>query len=390
MNAFRAATGRLAPPSMTGAAPLVGGVTPANERVIDLELRTQALRIGLWAGWLSLAIVFAALAVAGGAHRVALIALTVAAAAAHAAAMRVPWRRWLAARRGRLLLDLWTAGLIGFVGLLVIGGGARFTLLVFLAAPFIAVVQRGIRRGIWLAAAAGMCAVATAIVPLAPGGTAMRLAILATVVGVVLLLAAAIAREAGAHREAAARAELERTLAREANHRIKNDLQTTADLLLLARPADAGARAFDDTAARIRAIATVHRLLAEAAGPVDAGDLLRGIVAAVPLPVAVDADAVALDATSAQRLGIVANELVTNACHHGAPPLTVRFHAGPPMRLVIEDAGPGPDGASDGLGLQLVRLLVEQGLGGRFTLAPLPTGGTRAEVVLDEAARCTS
>jgi two-component sensor histidine kinase len=303
----------------------------------------------------------------------------------------VPWRRWLAARRGRLLLDLWSGGLIGFVGLLVVGGGASFTLLLFLAAPFIAVVQRGVRRGFWLAAGAATCALATALVPLRPGATAMRLALVAAVVGVALLLARAIAGEIAGHRAAAERAELERSLAREANHRIKNDLQTAADLLLLARPDGAGARAFDDTAARIRSIATVHRLLTERDGPVDAGELLRGIAAGVPVPVAVEADAATLDAATAQRLGIVANELVTNAFQHGAPPLVVRLEAAGALRLRVDDAGAGPGAAAgSGLGLQLVRLMAEQGLGARFALGARPGGGTRAEVVFPGVAPCAS
>ena len=72
--------------------------------------------------------------------------------------MAVPWRRWLPARRGRLLLDLWCGGLIAFVALLVVNGGASFALLLFLAVPFIAVVQIGRRRGLWLAVSTGTCA----------------------------------------------------------------------------------------------------------------------------------------------------------------------------------------------------------------------------------------
>src|SRR5207247_1260089 len=97
-------------------------------------------------------------------------------------------------------------------------------------------------------------------------------------------------REAEAHKRAALRAELERTLAQEANHRIKNDLQTAADLLLLGRPDDGDARAFDETAARIRSIATVHRLLTESHDCVDGAALLRSITASVPVPVRVDAE----------------------------------------------------------------------------------------------------
>src|SRR5207244_170202 len=85
-------------------------------------------------------------------------------------------------------------------------------------------------------------------------------------------------REVSAHKRAAARAELERTLAKEANHRIKNDLQTVADLLLLGRPAGSDGTPFDDTAARIRSIATVHRLLTETEDQVDGGALVRSMV----------------------------------------------------------------------------------------------------------------
>ena len=53
------------------------------------------------------------------------------------------------------LLDLWCGGLIAFVALLVVDGGSNFALLLFLAVPFIAVVQIGWRRGFWLAVARG-------------------------------------------------------------------------------------------------------------------------------------------------------------------------------------------------------------------------------------------
>jgi two-component sensor histidine kinase len=49
-------------------------------------------------------------------------------------------------------------------------------------------------------------------------------------------------------------------------------------------------------------------------------------------------------------------------------------------RLRVDDYGDGCDEPA-GLGLELVRRLVEQGLAGSFELRDLPTGGTRAEVV---------
>jgi two-component sensor histidine kinase len=324
--------------------------------------------------------VLGGLALDGSTHRWLMLALTLTAAAANAAAMLIPWREWLQTWRGRLLLDVWSGGLIGFVALLVFGAGANFTLLLFLAIPFIAVVQSGWRRGFWLTVSAGTCTLAAALIPLPVGATAMRLALVAAAVVVALVVARTIRGETAAHKRADARAELERTLATEANHRIKNDLQTVADLLLLGRPVGGDGRAFDNTAARIRSIATVHRLLTESEDPVDAGALLGSIAEGAPVPVAIEAEHIALDASTAQKLGIVANELITNAFQHGAAPIAVRLNSGEQHRLLVDDCGNSAD-STKGLGLQLVQRMVEQGLRGRFALGARPGGGTRAEVV---------
>jgi len=353
----------------------------ARDRGVDVDFRSQALQVGFWLGWLSIVVVLVGLALDMGAgHRWLLLALTLAAGGALTIARLVPWQRWLPTRRGQALLDLWSGGLIGFVAVLVYAGGASFTLLLFLAIPFIAVVQSGWRRGFWLSVSAGTCALVAALIPLSAGATAMRLALLAAAVAVALVLERTIRRETAAHRRAADRAELERTLATEANHRIKNNLQTVADLLLLGRPEETDGRAFDETAARIRSIATVHRLLSEADESVAAAALLESIADGVPVPVVVEAEPLALDAATAQKLGIVANELITNAFQHGAPPIVVQLSGGRETYLRVDDAGNGADGAA-GLGLQLVRRMVEQGLHGRFELDALPAGGTRAEVV---------
>jgi two-component sensor histidine kinase len=355
---------------------------------VDLAFRARALELGFWLGWLAIAAVLSGLAFdLGSRQRWLLVGLTVAAAAGNAAAMLVPWRQWLEDRRGRLLVDLWSAALIGFVAMFVFTAGPNFALLLFLTVPFIAVVQDGWRRGLWLTVIGATCVLAVALVPLPVGATAMRLALVAAVAGATLLLARTIRRETAAHRRAAARAELEHALAAEANHRIKNNLQTVADLLLLGRPEGEDAQAFDDTAARIRSVATIHRLLTDGEDRVDARALLEGIAQGAPVPVAIQTDSAALDASTAQKLGIVANELITNAFQHGEPPIEVRLHGGDRLRLDVHDRGPGPNGDGAGLGLRLVRQMVEQTLGGRFELAALPGGGTRAEVVLPEQAR---
>ena len=91
-----------------------------------------------------------------------------------------------------------------------------------------------------------------------------------------------------------------------------------------------------------------------------------------------------LDAATAQKLGIVANELVTNAFRHGAPPIVVRLDGGPQARLQVDDRGVGA-GRPEGFGLDLVKRMVEQGLDGRFELSPLPGGGTRAQAIFPVA-----
>jgi two-component sensor histidine kinase len=355
---------------------------------VELAFRARALQLGFWLGWVAIGAVLAGVAFdVGSKQRPLVLAVTVTAAAFNTAALFVPWREWLEARRGRLLVDLWSGGLVGFVAILVFAGGANFALLLFLTVPFIAVVQSGWRRGFWLATSAAVCALAIALVPLPVGATAMRLALVAAAVGVVLVLARTIQLETVAHNRAAARAELEHALATEANHRIKNNLQTVADLLLLGRPEDVNGQAFDDTAARIHSIATVHGLLARGEGPVDAGALLERIAESAPVPVTIDAEPAAFDPSTAQKLGIVANELITNAFQHGAPPIVVQLMGGHETRLQVDDRGTGPAEDPPGLGLQLVRDMVEQGLRGRFELAALPGGGTRAAVVFPEQAR---
>jgi two-component sensor histidine kinase len=347
----------------------------------ELGFRFAALQIGFWLGWASIVVVLVGLALDVSApHRWVLVGATLAAAAGNTVAMVIPWREWLGTWRGRLLLDVWCGGLIAFVALLIADAGSRFALLLFLAIPFIAVVQIGWRRGFWLAVSGATCAVIAALIPLSAGATAMRLALVAAVVAVALVLTRTIRREAAAHKRAAARAELERTLAREANHRIKNDLQAAADLLLLGRPDGSDSSAFDDTASRLRSIAAVHRLLTEAEDRVDGGTLIRSITAGAPVSVAVEADELTFDAATAQKLGIIANELVTNALRHGEPPIVVHLDGGTQTRLRVDNSGGGGEREA-GFGLGLVRQMAEHGLAGRFELSPLRSGGTRAEVV---------
>lgn len=383
------------------------------------DARREAMRAGLLLGWLSVAAVLVAVALGMEVrHTDAVVALALAAAVGNGAMPFVPWSRLLPGARAdaRTLLDLWAAALLVFCGLLVVvaGAQARFDLLLFLVLPFIAITHEGRRLAAWLAAAAAVFAAAMALAPapLEAAEVALHAVLMIASVILALALARATRRSAAAAAHAAAAAELEQALLAESHHRIKNSLQTVADLLLLGRPEDAASgEAFDATAARIRSIAAVHHLLAgERGGTVAAGQLLRTVVSASASPsdgVVVVSDELRLHAAQAQQLGVIANELVANALRHGGPPVTVvlaRAEGPAAVRLEVRDGGRGaavpttsspgsPAGgapaavaapettasaAPSGLGLTLVRQIAERGLGGSFSLDSGGDGSTTA------------
>ena len=394
------------------------------------------MRAGLLLGWLSVAAVLVELALGMPVrHETAVVALALAAAIGNGAMPFVPWGRLLPPRfaGAGTLLDLWAGALLVFVGALVVmaGAEARFDLLLFLVLPFIAVTHEGRRLAAWLAATAIVFGAAMALAPspLDAGEIALHAVLLIASATLALALARATRRSAAEAARAAAAAELEQALLAESHHRIKNSLQTVADLLLLGRPEDAaGGEAFDATAARIRSIAAVHHLLAgERGGTVAADELLRTVVAASASAsdeVVVVSDELRLHSAQAQQLGVIANELVANALRHGGPPISVVLATpgGGEVVLEVRDGGrrparaaganggaPGASGGSaaapadatraataasppaagptraataatapTGLGLTLVRQIAEAGLGGSFALDVRDDGSTSA------------
>ena len=321
----------------------------------------QAQDSGVLLGWLSVAAVLIALALGLPVqHDGAVIALAVAAGIGN-----------LAVRR--LHPDVWAGLLLVFVAALILlaGAQARFDLLLFLVLPFIAVTHEGRRLAAWLTAAAAtfVAAMIGAPAPLDEAEIALHALLLIAAV----ILAVALARDTRRTAEAAARAqaeaELEQALLAEAHHRIKNSLQTVADLLLLGK--GEGAAAFDATAARIRSISAVHDLLAgERGGTVAADELLRTVAGE---QATVTSDDVRLHSKQAQQLAMIANELVANATRHGVTPIDVTLSRdGERITLQVTDRGGSVD-AHAGLGLTLVRQLATQGLGGDFELTGGPT-----------------
>jgi PAS domain S-box-containing protein len=172
-----------------------------------------------------------------------------------------------------------------------------------------------------------------------------------------------------------------RTLLKELNHRVKNNLQVISSLLTLesrAQSPDSPAQdALRVTGDRIRSIALVHReLYADGRLSAIALDgyvrrLAQGLLAAFA-PTAelrYSADAVELSVERAVPVGIVLNELLTNACKYGKSSdgslhLDVRLRAqGDRCTIRIADLGPGPSQGptrEGAVGQQLVHALVRQ------------------------------
>jgi len=209
---------------------------------------------------------------------------------------------------------------------------------------------------------------------------------------------------------------------REVHHRVKNNLQTVASLLRLqARRLDdhpMAVAALEESVRRIAAIALVHETLTEELeGAVDMAEVARRVVRMLEgslgredIHIVVQAESVRVNAHVATPLSVVLNELIQNAVEHGLGngpgTITVHLNSGPDDHLELEvideaatlpgmpppppllspaepleppgrgTAPPEPSGlltsgldaTTGGLGLRLVRGLVEEELGGHFTL----------------------
>ena len=205
-------------------------------------------------------------------------------------------------------------------------------------------------------------------------------------------------------RQIAEQSERLTTLLREVHHRVKNNLAIVASLLRLQAnrlPDPEAARAVRESQQRIEAMSLLHQGLYQTDDvtavdlPRYVADLVRSLSAAYNFSAA-DYDltlAVAplhLDLDVAVPLGLVLNELLTNAFKHAFNPAGVarpalRVALGPlPMgrlRLEVQDNGPGFDPAAaragGSFGQRLVAALTKQ-LGGELRVAA--TAGTHYQL----------
>jgi two-component sensor histidine kinase len=182
--------------------------------------------------------------------------------------------------------------------------------------------------------------------------------------------------------EKAVRAERAKDLALyELNHRIRNDLAMMASVLelqLRAQTDPAAKAAFRSAVGRIHVIANAHDHLLprDDQSSIDMKEYLtdccRHLADALrdvrPIAVNVEADPIYLPSDKAVSVGLMVNELATNAFKYAFPDdqagtITVRFRnkSARELELIVEDDGKGcPEGAKEGLGSRIVRLLAQQ------------------------------
>lgn len=178
-----------------------------------------------------------------------------------------------------------------------------------------------------------------------------------------------------AARVALARAEL---MAREIDHRVKNSLQFVSSLLSMqSREAGgAGGEQLMAAANRVASVARVHQNFVNEGGDVSCIDFLRRLCsdlsAILNRQIDVSGDPGTVPSTQIQPIGLLANELVTNAAKYSSGTIRVAFNRDDlTQELSVSDEGDAlppdfdPESSFTGLGMRVVVALARQ-LGGRL------------------------
>ena len=181
-------------------------------------------------------------------------------------------------------------------------------------------------------------------------------------------------RTQAASRSLAAALEHNETLFREIHHRVKNNLQSINSLLQL-HPIPREVRA--DMSQRIAAMSAVHEHIyrSHTFAQVEVRDYLRKLIENIQagydpdLKVAVEIEDVAVDKDSATPLGLIVNEVVSNAFKHaftdgrqGVVTITLVAEDENRARLTVRDNGVGfdPEAPAKGIGRRLIVGLTAQ------------------------------
>jgi two-component sensor histidine kinase len=188
-----------------------------------------------------------------------------------------------------------------------------------------------------------------------------------------------------AARRAVSKAEL---LAKEIDHRVMNSLQFVSSLLSMqSRSADVGEAAHQLRLAanRVAAVAQVHRHYTfEGADVTSCLSFLRKLCSdlepVLGQPISVDGDEGDVPTTAIQPIGLLVNELVTNAAKHGGGGIEVGYSVRDGVHeLSVCDSGEGlpadfsPAETRASLGMRVVTVLVSE-LGGELCAGSRPDG----------------
>ncbi|MBP2232249.1 two-component sensor histidine kinase [Azospirillum agricola] len=195
------------------------------------------------------------------------------------------------------------------------------------------------------------------------------------------------------------------TLLHEVHHRVKNNLQVVYGLMMMEMrrlpKGDPGRDRLEALSRRITAMGRLHEqlCLSDDLARLDFADHLRRLCDALSglrpheaVAIRVEAEPTICSLEAATPLGLIANELVSNALKHGFPAgrpgcVSVTLaHDAAGLRLVVADDGAGCAGGppSGGVGTALVNALVVQ-IGGRLTFDT--RDGCRATLTVPAAAR---
>ena len=209
-----------------------------------------------------------------------------------------------------------------------------------------------------------------------------------------------------------ARRELERAnrateqatlMGKEIEHRVANSLQFVSSVLRLQGkqlPLDVSNH-FDVAAYRVGAVARVHRHLLDDSNVayIPALAYVKRLCAELAdmlgVRIEVSGNDVQLTTKAIQSIGLLLNELVTNAAKHGSGTISVEFSATKSeCRLTVRDEGKGlPPNfdltAQKGLGMKIIDVLAKQ-LGGSLSLTTDSGSGAGLAVTFPRAATLTS
>lgn len=179
-------------------------------------------------------------------------------------------------------------------------------------------------------------------------------------------------------------------LAKEIDHRVMNSLQFVSALLAMQSRSlgdDQAAAHLRLAANRVAAVAQVHRhFYAEGASETSCIVFLRRLCVDLETildrSITVRGDEGTVPTTSIQAIGLIVNELVTNAAKHGEGTIDVHFESGNGVNaLIVSDDGRilpadfDPAAESKSLGMRVVISLASQ-LGGKLTAGHRPDGGS--------------